>query len=162
MLTYESIKDIYRSILEKNPGKVMRQFRETNCGGEVAVLVEGQIYWASVLPDDSVSKYLRECCRNAWRNGGWYGDIQATQDAIDNPILLDMPNMDNHKLARDLDTGDMIVCPSGIMRRVREISRFNDRVCVVFTCNSDHVFAPGDKVEFQDPFGRVPPLWLSK
>lgn len=152
MHTYESIQEIYRSILEKNPGKVMRQY-QTDSGGEVAVLVDGKIYWASVQSDESVSKCLRQSCRDAWRNGGWYGQVQETQDGIDNPTLLDMPNLDNHKLASLIEQSDMVICPSGIVRRVWQIARHTDRICVMFTCGSELVYHPDDQVETQDPFG---------
>jgi hypothetical protein len=154
MLSYESIIEIYRSILEQNPGKVIRQY-QTDSGGEVAVLVDGQIYWASVRSDGSVSTNLRQSCRDAWRNGGWYGEVQKTQNAIDNPILLDMPNMDNHKRASLIEVSNLVVCPSGIVRRVSKIARYSDRICVMFTCGSDLVYDPDDQVELQDPFGLV-------
>jgi hypothetical protein len=154
MLSYESIIEIYSSILEQNPGKAMRQFK-TDSGGEVAVLVDGKIYWASVQSDGSVSKNLRRSCRDAWRNGGWYGEVPETQDAIDNPILLDMPNMDNHKQASSLEIGDMVICASIILRRVENIIRHDDRICVLFSCNSERIYAPDDQVELQDPFGLV-------
>ncbi|WP_338924368.1 hypothetical protein V0M98_32675 (plasmid) [Pseudomonas silesiensis] len=154
MLSYESIIEIYRSILEQHQGKVMRQFK-TDSGGEVAVLVDGKIYWASVYSDGSVSKHLRRSCRDAWRNGGWYGEVPETQNAIDNPILLDAPNLDNHKQASILEIRDMVICPSGIVRRVWQIARHTDRICVMFTCGSELVYHPDDQVEFQDPFGLV-------
>jgi hypothetical protein len=43
-----------------------------------------------VNDDGSVTVEKYEMTDNAWRGGGWFGKAQATQDAIRNPVLIDL------------------------------------------------------------------------
>jgi hypothetical protein len=108
-LTYESALGSYRSILEKNPGKALRIYDASN-GAEAAVLFEGNIFWAKVNDDGSVTVEKYEMTDNAWRGGGWFGKAQATQDAIRNPILIDLA--DNRLILSPAPAGS----PDGLVR----------------------------------------------
>ncbi|WP_338924375.1 hypothetical protein V0M98_32705 (plasmid) [Pseudomonas silesiensis] len=89
-LTYESAMNSYRQILEPNPGKALRLF-SANIGAEAVVLIGGKIFLAKENFDGSVTVEKYELTDNAWRGGGWFGKAQATEDAIRNPVLIDLP-----------------------------------------------------------------------
>jgi hypothetical protein len=89
-LTYETAISSYRQILEQNLGKALRLY-DASVGAEAAVLINGKVFWAKVSDDGSVVVEKYEMTDNAWRGGGWFGNAQATQDAIRNPVLIDLP-----------------------------------------------------------------------
>jgi hypothetical protein len=89
-LTYETAITSYRKILEQNPGKAMRVY-DARVGAEAAVLIDGKVFWAKVNGDGFVTVEKYEMCDNAWRGGGWFGAAKATQEAISNPVLIDLP-----------------------------------------------------------------------
>jgi hypothetical protein len=89
-LTHQTAISSYRRILERNPGKALRIY-DASVGAEAAVLIDGKVFWAKVNIDDSVTVEKYEMCDNAWRGGGWFGAAKATQEAISNPVLIDLP-----------------------------------------------------------------------
>lgn len=150
MNTYESAMKSYLQILEPNPGKALLLFGklEHREDREVVLLVDGKVCWSMIKADGSMhAGDVAEMNIDVFHGGGWFGEEKATSAAIEDPVLIDIPTMDTTKAASDLRVGDLVVRPFGILRRIERISPYPDRICVMFTCNSDVVFLPTDRVE---------------
>lgn len=99
-LTFESAMSSYRQILEQNPGKAMRMF-EPGFSDQAVVLVDGKLFLSKVYADGSVAGEMAELTDYAWIGGGWIGKAQATQDGINNPILLDLTSKTDELTAQE-------------------------------------------------------------
>lgn len=149
MHIYESAMKSYLQILEQNPGKALLLFGklEHRENREVLLLVNGKVSWSMIKADGSMhAGDVAEVTNDVWYDGGWFGEARATRAAIEDPVLIDIPPMDSTKAASELRVGDLVVRPFGILRRIERIIPYPDRICVLFTCNSDTVFSPTDRV----------------
>jgi hypothetical protein len=87
MLTYKSAMSAYRALLEQNPGKALR----LDNGGEAVAIIDGDLCCLPLNPDNTVDpNNVTDLMQEAWCDGGWHGAHAETQDAIDNPVFIDI------------------------------------------------------------------------
>ncbi|MBX8557004.1 hypothetical protein K5D56_25445 [Pseudomonas cichorii] len=112
MLTYTSAMSAYRALLEANPGKALRLNKVKN--GDAAALIDSELYCLQVGQDDIADgSNLGDLMLEAWGEGGWHGQVHETQDAIDNPVFVDIRNqvfvMNQHGHYFQINAAEVII-----------------------------------------------------
>ncbi|WP_238739441.1 hypothetical protein [Pseudomonas putida] len=89
MIVTRCASNTYRALLEQNPGKALRLDKED--GGEAVAIIDGDLCCLPLNPDNTVDpNKVTDLMQEAWCDGGWHGAHAETQDAIDNPIFIDI------------------------------------------------------------------------
>ncbi|MHC5209061.1 hypothetical protein [Pseudomonas chlororaphis] len=92
MLTYITAMTAYRTLLEQNPGKALRLDKED--GGEAVAIIDGELCCLPLDADNAVDlDKITDLMPEAWCEGGWHGEAEQTQDAIDNPVFIDISSV---------------------------------------------------------------------